>query len=48
VREAFLHCAKALMCSKLWSPDAIIARATLLSIGQMIMDQINSNDPVES
>ncbi len=48
VREAYLHCAKALMRSRLWSPDAIIARTALPSMGQMIKDQINSNDPVES
>ncbi len=48
VREVHLHCAKALMRSKLWSPDAIIARTTLSSMGQMIKDQINSKGPVES
>jgi PPOX class probable FMN-dependent enzyme len=48
VRETYLHCAKALMRSKLWSPYAIIARTTLPSMGQMIKDQINSKGPVES
>lgn len=48
VHEAYLHCAKALMRSKLWSPDAIVKRSVLPSMGQMIKDQTNSKDPVES
>ena len=48
VHEAYLHCAKALMRSKLWSPDAIVERSVLPSMGQMIKDQTNSKDPVES
>jgi uncharacterized protein len=39
VREAFLHCAKALMRSRLWDPTARIDRSTLPSMGQMIRDQ---------
>lgn len=48
VHEAYLHCAKALMRSKLWSPDAILDRSVLPSMGQMIKDQTKSKDPVES
>ena len=39
VREAYLHCAKAFMRSRLWQADAQVARASLPSIGQMIADQ---------
>ena len=39
VEEAYLHCAKALMRSKLWSADHRIDRASFPSMGQMIKDQ---------
>jgi hypothetical protein len=39
VREAYFHCGKALMRSKLWSSDAKVERAVLPSISQMIHDQ---------
>ncbi len=39
VREVYLHCPKALMRSKLWSPEAQIKRSELPSLGQMIRDQ---------
>lgn len=48
VREAYLHCAKALMRSKLWSSDTIVDRSVLPSMGQMINDQTNSKEPVEN
>jgi PPOX class probable FMN-dependent enzyme len=47
VREAYLHCAKALMRSKLWSPDAQAAERPIPTIGQMIKDQGGDDDPVE-
>lgn len=40
VREVFLHCAKALMRSRLWDPEAQIERSQLPSLGQMLRDQI--------
>ena len=40
VREAYLHCAKALMRSSLWSPAQQIDRASLPSMGQMLKDQL--------
>ena len=43
--EVFLHCAKALMRSSLWSPEIVIPRSSLPSMGQMINDQIG--DPTE-
>jgi len=39
VREAFLHCAKSLMRSALWDPNARIDRAELPSMNEMIRDQ---------
>ena len=39
VREAFLHCAKALMRSRLWEPDAQIDRGLFPSMGEMIHEQ---------
>jgi PPOX class probable FMN-dependent enzyme len=39
VREAYMHCAKALMRSKLWSDDYRIDRAKLPSYAQMLKDQ---------
>ena len=40
VDEAFLHCAKALIRSKLWEPQARIDRSTFPSMGRMLADQI--------
>jgi PPOX class probable FMN-dependent enzyme len=47
IEEAYLHCAKALMRSRLWSADRI-DRAQFPSIGQMIKEQSGSADPAES
>ena len=40
VREAYLHCAKALMRSHLWDPERRIDRSTLPSMGEMLKDQL--------
>jgi len=45
VREAYFHCGKALMRSKLWSPDTKVERAVLPSIGQIIYDQTSLGEP---
>jgi PPOX class probable FMN-dependent enzyme len=45
VREAYFHCGKALMRSKLWSPDIKVERAVLPSIGQIIYDQTSLGEP---
>ena len=39
VQAAYLHCAKAFMRSRLWSPEVRVARSALPTIGQMIGDQ---------
>jgi PPOX class probable FMN-dependent enzyme len=48
VEQAYLHCAKALMRSRLWSVDLQVERSALPSMGQMISDQIGDGAPVES
>ncbi len=39
VRQAYLHCAKALMRSALWSPTSQVARSVLPTMGRMLADQ---------
>ena len=39
VQEAYLHCAKAFMRSRLWSAESHVDRALLPTLGQMINDQ---------
>ncbi|MBW8813835.1 MAG: pyridoxamine 5'-phosphate oxidase family protein [Caulobacterales bacterium] len=39
VREAFLHCAKAVMRGRLWEPQAQIDRSVFPSLGEMIVEQ---------
>lgn len=48
VQEAFLHCAKAFMRSRLWQPDARIERDRLPTMNQMIHDQLQLSSPPES
>ncbi len=48
VREAYLHCGKALMRSKLWDPERHIERSELPTLGEMLRDQVGSTDPPES
>jgi predicted pyridoxine 5'-phosphate oxidase superfamily flavin-nucleotide-binding protein len=45
VHEAYFHCGKALMRSKLWSPDARVERAVFPSISQVIHDQTKLGEP---
>jgi PPOX class probable FMN-dependent enzyme len=45
VREAYFHCGKALMRSKLWSPEARVERSGFPSISQVIHDQTSLGDP---
>ena len=48
VREAYLHCAKALMRSRLWDPEARVSRDALPTMGEMMRDHIGSTDEPES
>ena len=45
VREAYFHCGKALMRSKLWSKDTQVERATFPSISQVIHNQTSLGEP---
>jgi PPOX class probable FMN-dependent enzyme len=45
VREAYFHCGKALMRSKLWSPEMQVERAALPSISEVIHDQTGLGEP---
>jgi uncharacterized protein len=45
VQEAYFHCGKALMRSKLWSPDTKVERAVMPSIGEVIHDQTGLGEP---
>ena len=48
IKEVFLHCAKALMRSKLWDPEAQIDRADFPTIGTMLRDQLSLSEKPES
>jgi uncharacterized protein len=48
VEEVFLHCAKALMRSKLWLSDSQLERSSFPSMGQMLKDQLDDPNPAES
>jgi uncharacterized protein len=45
VTEAYFHCGKALMRSKLWSTDAQVTRASFPSISEVIHDQTTLGEP---
>jgi uncharacterized protein len=45
VQEAYFHCGKALMRSRLWSADARVERAVFPSISQVIHDQTKLGEP---
>lgn len=47
VEEAFLHCGKALIRSRLWQNDYKVDRSVLPSYGQMLKDQIDVCDSAE-
>ena len=47
VREAYLHCAKALMRSRLWGPDYRVERTELPTYAQMLKDQGVTTQTVE-
>jgi predicted pyridoxine 5'-phosphate oxidase superfamily flavin-nucleotide-binding protein len=40
VRQAYLHCAKALLRSRLWATDYVQPKGTFPSIGRMVGEQI--------
>lgn len=48
VEEAYLHCAKALMRSRLWAPESRSERSVLPTMGQMLNDQTGTAGPAET
>jgi PPOX class probable FMN-dependent enzyme len=48
VQQAYLHCAKAFMRSRLWSAAAQVERSALPTIGRMINDQLGLTTPPET
>jgi uncharacterized protein len=45
VHEAYFHCGKALMRSRLWSKEVQVEREVFPSIGQIIHDQTSLGEP---
>jgi PPOX class probable FMN-dependent enzyme len=45
VKEAYFHCGKALMRSRLWSPDYQVKRSEFPSIAEVIHDQTTLGEP---
>ena len=48
VQQAYLHCAKAFMRSRLWTAAAQVERSALPTLGRMINDQLGLTTPPES
>ncbi|NHQ91265.1 pyridoxamine 5'-phosphate oxidase family protein [Janthinobacterium lividum] len=48
VAEAYLHCAKAFMRSRLWDSTRQVERSVLPTMGQMIQDQTGVHGPLET
>ena len=48
IEEAYLHCAKALIRSKLWDPAIQIDRKSFPTLGQMVADQVAGVDAEEA
>lgn len=48
LEEAFLHCAKALIRSRLWDSEAQIDRKSFPTLGRMVADQIKGLDAEET
>ncbi len=47
VKEAYLHCAKAIMRADLWQPEAKVERSVLPTMNEMLRDQIGQTEPAE-
>jgi uncharacterized protein len=51
VKEAYLHCAKAIMRGQLWQPEAKVERKVLPTMNEMLRDQIGEgklSEPLEA
>jgi PPOX class probable FMN-dependent enzyme len=47
VQEAYLHCAKALMRARLWTPEAQVPRTAMPGMNQMVHAQVGLAEPAE-
>lgn len=47
VKEAYLHCAKAVLRARLWDPASRVERSVLPSMNEMIRDQTGGDGSVE-
>jgi PPOX class probable FMN-dependent enzyme len=47
VEEVYLHCAKALIRSKLWDPETQVERSAFPTMGQVFKDQIDEIDDAD-
>jgi len=48
VKQAYLHCAKAVMRTGLWSPAVQVERSVLPTMNEMLREQTAQTTPVES
>ena len=48
VKEAYLHCSKAIRRAGLWTPEAQVDRATFPTAGEVYRDQLKLEVPVEA
>ena len=48
VEDVYLHCAKALMRSRLWSADSKVERSAMPTMGKMLNDQTGIQTPAET
>ena len=48
IEGAYMHCAKAIMRSKLWAEKSKVDRAALPSMGQIIKDHAQLDGPAET
>ena len=47
IEQVYLHCAKALIRSKLWDPETQVERSAFPTLGQIFKDQIDEVDDAE-
>jgi len=47
VKEAYLHCPKAIMRAQLWAAEAKVERKVLPTMNEILRDQIGQTDPAE-
>jgi predicted pyridoxine 5'-phosphate oxidase superfamily flavin-nucleotide-binding protein len=48
VEEAFFHCGKALIRSRLWDPEAQVERGAFVSLGRILAEQAGGIDVEEA